>query len=871
MPVPAYRFASAVGGTAGGVIEGSGWVTNRAPGGPVLRRPHSDAPLPGPVADEAPAIDVRALADTGRERSAMAGRRWLGVDRAKMPGLRGDDAPAYGSFIGCLSDLDALGAGWFREGQHGDLLWRQIFGGQQIPAPAAMLEALTKDDFAAFADFNKRLSRAVTDHVRLLPMVFQAGSGTGVNSWTSEGSDFLCDPSTCGPCPVPPGSNDPAAAACRAMIYTYDDVKAGKPSHQPDVLIPAMWGWDPWYWDDADWPAHGIETEVNYQKFALNVYNPSTESLYMRLAASRKAMGIAAFGEAVGMLLSDWAKKLRRQGLDLADYVPFLELGAEWDSSWTQGGGTLADLDLVSAREYARYVGVLATSIQAHWSGARFKAAELGSTGLVNQIDESTAWLGAALSLGLPAEATAYNLCISLRAALSELVPVSAEWRLAWELAVIEPTLGLIELMRLLANSETILHFLLYALAKFKATGLSIVLNVLVQSAALDPVSAARITADPGLLFLLWAQDAARLDFPPEDKAILASDLVHAVGFHWFLWTSNSSSGLDGDNQYRNETYLQHRVVAALRTNIIEPCRVSLGRGLLWGAGNVGFPSASTAEHANPHATPTYQAAMLSRLLLACVGLGADHALWYSHMADLDSGGLFAKMGLRYDEGDAASFRASTDAFPKPSWFGFKRLTRLLAVTAEVEILVNGGESPDGVVLLRLTASAAGYDPGAIGGYSASGQTYSHAFIPCVDVRVERSTAFGDLSPTLTNTSVAWARFTLGLVGSSGKSRAPPFARLALAPAPTSPAGTEQFAGLDEARGGSMSYAASAALPDWRDEDESLLSGFGHTTQAVVVGSRSLDICVDASDGRSNPGLVAYFTNGRRGELVDHG
>jgi hypothetical protein len=240
-------------------------------------------------------------------------------------------------------------------------------------------------------------------------------------------------------------------------------------------------------------------------------------------------------------------------------------------------------------------------------------------------------------------------------------------------------------------------------------------------------------------------------------------------------------------------------------------------------------------------------------------------------MADLESGGLFARMGLRYDEGDAASFRASTDAFPKPSWFGFKRLTRILAVTAEVEILVNGGDSPDGVVLLRLTASAAGYDLGTIRGSSASGQTYSHAFIPCVDVLVERSTTFSDESPTLTNTSVSWARFTLGLVGSSGKSRAPLFARLALAPAPTSPAVSERFAALAEARGGSTSYAASAAPPDWGDEDESLLSGFGHTTQTVVVGSRSLDVCVDASDGRSNPGLVVYFTNGHKGELVDHG
>lgn len=57
----------------------------------------------------------------------------------------------------------------------------------------------------------------------------------------------------------------------------------------------------------------------------------------------------------------------------------------------------------------------------------------------------------------------------------------------------------------------------------------------------------------------------------------------------------------------------------------------------------------------------------------------------------------------------------------------------------------------------------------------------------------------------------------------------------------------------------------------WGDEDPTVLTGFGHTTQVVSQPGKTIDICVYPSEGRSNAGLVAYFTNSRKAELADHG
>lgn len=879
MPVPAYRFASPIAGDcAGGVIPYLGRVSNepfhKAPQEfdlPAFGRgvPRDGALVNGPSfgpADSDPTlgINVGALAEQRRRRFALSGRRWIGVDRAKAPDPGTSDATKYGSFLHLFSDLDALGAGWFREGQHGDLLWRHIFGGQQIPKPADILTALTKDHFAAFADFNQRLARAVKANVRMLPMVFQAGSGTGVNSWDSEDTDVLCDPSSCGRCPVPEPAPDPDAAACAAMAVTYLDVTEGRPDRQQDVLIPAMWGWDEWYWDYSDWPGGGAAAEeLTYQKFALNIYNPSTSTGFMRLAASRKAMGVAAFGEAVGMLLADWEATLRREGLDLLDYVPFLEFGAEWDASWAAGSD-----DSASDREYARFVGVLAVSIQTHWPRARFKASEIASKSLVSHLDEATLWLGDALSVGLPEEARVYNLCNALRGVLSEPVPVWAEVLLALEVAAISPTLSLLDLLRLLWSSPTMLHFLVYAQLQFGGLALDVVLADLVAAGGLTVAEADSIAANHDVLYLLWAQQDSGTTFPPTSGEVRAGDLIHCVGLHWFLWT---------DSQYRNETYLEHEVLAKFQSNILDPCRTALGGDLAWAAGNVGFPSEpGTGEDANANATQTYQASLLARLLLTGVGLGADHLLWYSHMADLEYGEFFSNMGLRYDQGND-SFVAATDAFPKASWFAFQRLVRLLSATSKVEVVVNGeGSDPNGVVLLRLTAASAGYDPTALRGEGAGTTTYTHAFVPWVDVF--KATSSDDeadaASEQLLNTSVSWARFTLALRSSCKTGRHGPFSRLALAPAETSASGSLTLPGPYDTiaeRGGSSGYAASAAEPVWGDEDDTVLTGFGHTTQGVSQDANTVEVCVYPADGKSNAGLVAYFTNSRKAELADHG
>lgn len=839
MPVPAHRFATAYAGDCTpGVIGYRGLVSNEpfsiGVRGFDLSALGGGAGVDGPtLPDPAPSdaslrIAVGTLTEQRRSRVALAATRWIGVDRAKMPDAGAEGATEYGTFRHVFDDLDALGAGWFREGQHGDLLWRHCFGGQQIPRPDAILTALTKDHFAAFSDFNHRLAQAVKTNVRLLPMVFQAGSGTG-------------------------------------------QVTDGKPSRQHDVLIPAMWGWAAWYTDDTDWPAKSPNTsESLYQQFGLNVYNPDTGSVFtdhgfMRLAASRKAMGVAAFGEAVGMLLAEWEVTLAAEGLDLLDYVPYLEFGAEWDGSWTDGEAGLTTDDLTSAREYARFVGVLAVSIRAHWPRARFKASEIASNSLAHRWPEAALWLGEALSVGLPAEARVYNLCNALRSVLSEGVPAGTYVVLV---PLVSPS-ALFVLLPLLLGSPTQLQLLLYTLEQLGGDVLEPVLAALVAGGGLTASEAFSIAATHDVLYLLWAQEDSGTTFPPTGAEVRASDLIHCVGIHWFLWDSAQYG-------YRNETYFQQQIVATIRLYIQDPCRESLGTEVAWAAGNVGFPSDSGVDHQNVNATQTYQAAMLARLLLTGVGLGADHLLWYSHMADLNSANLFANMGLRFDSGDD-SFQASTDAFPKASWFAFQRLVRLLARTSKVEVLVNGdGGDPAGVVLLRLTASSTGYDPGELRGGEASGETFTHALVPWVD-EFTIATSKGDLRDAadwLLNTSVRWARFTLTIGTTGAKGRPGQWRRMALAPGAMA---AERTAGIPRGLsdrsdlGGSPGYAAASALPEWGDEDETRMTGFGHTTQVVSASRSSVDICVYPAEGRSNAGLVAYFTNRRRAELVEHG
>lgn len=254
-------------------------------------------------------INSRALS-TNTVRS-----RVFGVDRAQFgfPGLGmslDDACEDYGTFQDVLVDLADLGGGMFREGVTSDLIWHHIFPYEQnsggtfdkpgeIPQPADILLNLQDGDYYALSRFMLTVLVAIRHRVQLYPSVFARGGGEGLNSDPNPEGNVIRDPTT--------GETAPGGV-------TWEDTILGKPPHQASVLIPSVWGWNEWYYQNivkkGEFLPH-LEpaTTTTYQQFALNVYNeasvdapdtPASMGCYEGMVAIRKSLALAAFGQGIG-------------------------------------------------------------------------------------------------------------------------------------------------------------------------------------------------------------------------------------------------------------------------------------------------------------------------------------------------------------------------------------------------------------------------------------------------------------------------------------------------------------------------------------------------------------------------------------------
>jgi hypothetical protein len=746
--------------------------------------------------------------------------RYFGVDRAQFPIPGPGDPPAlaeaaaYGSFLAVMEDVAALGAGLFREPVTSDLIWHHVFPYEyngnsaqpkygEIPVPADILENLRADDFIVLWRFSLWLCSAIGQDVQIFPTVFARGGGEGLNSDPHADKEAtIFDPS------VQIQQSDGTFLPAEAPDGTsWQDCIDGKPAHQNSVLIPSVWGWNAWYWDRFAMELPEGGTSEQYQRYALNVYNgdatdpdqPARIDTYDGMVPLRKSLAVAAFGLGIGEFLAAWDTALREEGVQLSDYVPHLEFGAEMDEQWARLDvvtGSIAPLQseqiqdlrgdpafIASYREYGRFHAVLARSIHEAFPGIRFKASELSSWATIGQSAGRSLWLGEALTTGIDAEDYLMQQVIEIRRA-------GAGW---------VSTLGY-------ERAEDWVSVARYAQFRF-----------------------------PSILFTLGS----------------AAPAVSIVGFHWFHYWARTLG--TGDWGYQNETEAWDYTVEPFLALVQGPCAAA-GRPVTWGVGNVGFPSEFTPvvdASGNVHLEAYFansqmvQAQTLVRLFLAFIGWGAQNALWFCHMSDKRpySSGEFATMGLRYDSASTTSALppASTDAWPKASWWALRRLSTLCSHAGSFSVRHNEG----GLVMIRLSAGASGFKiPGSL-----RGRTWQYAWIFWLD----------------------GAGRTLPYVTADVSLEAPDgFVRVALVPQATAQ-GAAAVSGA--------AYADSTE-PDWNDGDPGSMGRFGNCTQEWMpetVGQvrvriyRNIDYndpaaaALPAPSTLDNLGIVAWLTNSAQG------
>ena len=267
----------------------------------------------------------------------------------------------YGLFWEMMRDMRKAGLGVASHFHAPDLAWYLLarfrrgyeYTGEDdedaddlIPMPTELLEQLTEHRFWAFRCFTLFAICCKLYGMRAMPVLFDYGGGGRFNGDTYRFETVQ-------------------------GYYSKSRILDGMPTHQPGTSIPSGRGWDGWYYlhGGAFEAAIAYEARIRYQKFALNVWCPDTESDYMQECARRKSLGVAAFAYAVGQFLDALDDALAAVGAQesVTDLVPWLDLGNELNSYWGRDpdlpdeddGGT-ADI----IYEAGRFSALLAGSIK---------------------------------------------------------------------------------------------------------------------------------------------------------------------------------------------------------------------------------------------------------------------------------------------------------------------------------------------------------------------------------------------------------------------------------------------------------------------------------------------------------------------------
>lgn len=258
-----------------------------------------------------------------------------------------DDVDQYNWWFPVFLDACKLNVGHLRHFRQFDVDWLHLFSSgnpdeaEPIYSPQDLYLALIADNGDGWGPFGRLQERLGM----LLLVSCLAGIQVVPTLFTYGGSNNLLDSLT---------------PEVRSSITN------GRPRNQPTPLVPCSNGWAAFY-HDFEAESHGAD-ERTYQQYALNVNSTAEASPYMAEAARRKALGIAAYGLAIGEFLAVWRDALLGAGIEIRDVVPYVECGNEMVS-------------FLCGTEYGKFMSLLAGPIRFAMGAdcVRFRAAEVAS------------------------------------------------------------------------------------------------------------------------------------------------------------------------------------------------------------------------------------------------------------------------------------------------------------------------------------------------------------------------------------------------------------------------------------------------------------------------------------------------------------
>lgn len=608
----------------------------------------------------------------------------LGINKgryyAQGYGLVGDacdgGAPTacqYGWFDQAACDVAAAGGSVIRQFDNCDLTWRWIFdkgiGPREIPEPAELYRLFTEDAGEVFERFNLMLMACLLHGTRVIPTVFTLGGGSDLNDNKEDEADV--DPL------LAPGVD-------------YEDIR--EVSANEGVIIPAELGWGSYYWDPSEIDQPVFDPAIKaFERLCLHIlwHDSPIDDPYMLECARRKSLALIAFGTALGEHLALWDTVLAGVGLSITDLVPYVELGNEMAANWLTGNPADGlDRFESSARELGSFMGLLAGPMRQACPKLRFSVPGIAEWGnaewstWTRRID----WYRSAITDGLASELASWTLL---------------QQRLAMD-----------------------------------TDGLTDLVDAVVWDVE-NPEQAAWIDT----------ADASGLDlWPPAlDKGTVDHrDLLHHANFHWFHYPTNNGLAPSEAGYATSARMLQD--IAYFKERLLVN---SVGNGTLtltWAVHPAGFPAEQPAAPDrsdvswSSFASPMTQAGMVVRLLLTALSQGAEIASWHTHLAGIkgrlgDGWTKYQAMGVRDDlsAGAIEDFRADTDAFRRPSWYAFRRLSALLSGGTTVELIHSSSTHLVVLLLSRSTGfseTAPELTPLVSG---TSSKKYKYAYIAWLD------------------------------------------------------------------------------------------------------------------------------------------
>ncbi len=647
----------------------------------------------------------------------------------------------YGLFWEMMRDMSKAGLGVASHFHAPDLAWYLLapfrrgheYTGEDdedaddlIPMPTELLEQLTEHRFWAFRCFTLFAICCKLYGMRAMPVLFDYGGGARFN----VDFDFVIN-----------GAN-----------YTKSRLLEGMPAHQPGTSIPSGLGWDGWYY-----LLHGMEEamasyipQVRYQKFALNVWCPDSESDYMQECARRKALGVAAFAYAVGQYLDALDDALASIGAEesVTDLVPWLDLGNELNSYWGRDPELPAEDDGGTAEiiyEAGRFSALLAGPIKLFQPSIKMRFTDLHGHTPKFDWESNCRWVKYCIRDGVTEEVQRWKRLFRAFGLAASGVPTPAD---VWDFYDGDPEGVAVSLTQALLAGDI-------SQSDYAWLGTLVALSD-------DSVG-------PGAPF-----------FWPLSGKFQPKKLVDQVGFHFFesLLRTMVGAGEEGDvdpgERYGDELDLGAQI-DELHNRVIRPL-ARQGIDLTWSLTAICFPatypdSPTEQDSWYPDTSPAYQAGLAARRVcyVRARGDGPEVVLWYTAMAKITSAGdvhgswgKYTATGIRndvvlppdlaageveeavVDGGRAAGvalggFSNQRHAWRRPVWYTLRRLSWLWRRTRSARVLLQDDLRRAVVLQLEAYDEALFRDPVAdlsLYGSTAMGRTtggYRYAYIAWMD------------------------------------------------------------------------------------------------------------------------------------------